>query len=134
MELQLMRSYHARGTNGNLLYRGMVVCHTIELPWKDNARNISCIPEGRYTLERRHSEKFGWHLHVQGVSDRSLILLHPANDALRELQGCIAPVSLLTGEGKGEESRKAMAALLQLCSGAFSREEPVYLTIQQQSV
>jgi len=41
------------------------------------------------------------------VKNRDLILFHPANDALKELNGCIAPVSELSGEGKGIRSRIA---------------------------
>lgn len=45
------------------------------------------------------------------VKNRDLILFHPANDALRELNGCIAPVTELTGEGRGIRSRIAFERL-----------------------
>lgn len=38
---------------------------------------------------------------VKAVAGRSFILIPPANDAQKELRGCIAPVSILTAEGKG---------------------------------
>jgi hypothetical protein len=38
--------------------------------------------------------------------------LHAANDALKEIKGCIAPVSFLTGEGKGMKSREALAKVV----------------------
>jgi hypothetical protein len=41
------------------------------------------------------------------VQGRSGILFHAANDALKELRGCIAPVTEHTGEGKGNWSRNA---------------------------
>jgi hypothetical protein len=66
---------------------------------------------------------------VKGVPGRSLVLLHPANDALKELKGCIAPVSSLDGAGKGSDSRKAFKKLLQLVYEALENET-VYLTIQ----
>ena len=30
-------------------------CKTLERPWEGNARNVSCIPSGRYELKRRPS-------------------------------------------------------------------------------
>jgi Family of unknown function (DUF5675) len=37
--------------------------------------------------------KFGRHLQVMNVSGREYILIHPANEALRELKGCIDSAS-----------------------------------------
>src|SRR4051794_34256095 len=105
MELVLYRTYYAHGTNGQLLCNGALVSYTIELPWNHNTPQVSCIPEGRYALERRYSTRFGIVLQVMRVPGRADILIHAAYDALRELKGCIAPVSLVTGEGQGERSK-----------------------------
>lgn len=111
MELILERMYFPEGTNGILFFKGQEICKTIELPWKENQRKISCIPEGKYRIRKRFSKKFWWHLELMSVKNRDLILIHPANDALKELNGCIAPVSELTGEGKGNHSRIALEKL-----------------------
>ena len=111
MKLVLQRQYFSSGTNGILFFNGKEICKTIELPWKENQRRISCIPEGIYKVRKRLSSKFKWHLEVMNVKNRELILFHPANDALKELNGCIAPVSELTGEGKGIRSRIAFERL-----------------------
>jgi hypothetical protein len=129
MELVLNRTYHTDGTNGALTINNSFQCYTIELPWVDNLPRRSCIPEGRYELRKRYSPKFKDHLLVQGVRGRALVLLHPANDALKELKGCIAPVSSLDGAGKGSNSRKAFKKLLQLVYDAL-KVETVYLIIQ----
>jgi hypothetical protein len=129
MELVLIRTYHTDGTNGTLTINNSFQCYTIELPWVNNLPRLSCIPEGRYELKKRYSPKFKDHLLVKGVPGRSLVLLHPANDALKELKGCIAPVSSLDGAGKGSDSRKAFKKLLQLVYKALELET-VYLTIQ----
>ena len=34
------------GTFGVLIKDGVPLCVTLELPWRDNERSISCIPEG----------------------------------------------------------------------------------------
>ncbi len=90
-----------------------LLCYTIELPWLNNQRQISCIPEGSYELVKRYSPKFGWHLHLQGVKGRDMILIHPANNAIIELRGCIAPVSVHTAWGMGLASRRAMQILME---------------------
>ncbi len=129
MELVLNRTYYPDGTNGTLYAQNSFQCHTIELPWVNNLPRLSCIPEGRYELKKRYSPKFKDHILVAGVPGRSLVLLHPANDALKELKGCIAPVSSLDGAGKGSASRKACKQLLQLVYEALEKET-VFLTIQ----
>jgi hypothetical protein len=133
MELVLQRAYFKEGTNGTLFCSGSFLFHTIELPWNDNKRNISCIPEGTYEVETRYSKRFQNHLLVIGVTNRRLILFHPANDALKELEGCIAPVTYLSGIGKGTQSRPMMQKLLSLVHQAQDHKEPILLTIKSQN-
>ena len=114
MEIVLKRMYFPEGTNGALSFEGKEICKTIELPWRNNKARVSCIPEGKYKIRKRFSAKFKWHLELINVKNRKYILLHPANNALKELNGCIAPVSQITGEGRGNESRKAFEKLKNL--------------------
>ena len=130
MELELIRTYFDLGTNGKILALGRLITYTIELPWLDNLTQISCIPEGRYELVKSWSPKFNRHLQIMNVSRRSNILIHPANDALHELKGCIAPVSLITGVGKGNRSWMALESLTSLVYGALDQLDPVFLTIK----
>lgn len=133
MELELNRAYFKEGTNGALFCSGKFLCFTIELLWNNNKRNISCIPEGRYEVLPRFSKRYKHHLILKSVKDRSYILFHPANDALKELQGCIAPVRHLSGIGKGIYSKDAMQKLLSLVYQARDRKEPIFLTIKSQN-
>jgi hypothetical protein len=71
---------------------------------------------------------------VKDVPGRSGILFHPANNALRELQGCIAPVSLLSAPGAGMNSRKASERFEEIVFGNLSEDEDVYLTIQKAAI
>ena len=130
MELELIRTYFDSGTNGKILAQGRLITYTIELPWLDNLTQISCIPEGRYELVKRWSPKFNRHLQIMNVPGRELILIHPANEALHELKGCIAPVFFLTGAGKGICSRKALKTLMGLVGSALDRHEKVFITIK----
>jgi hypothetical protein len=129
MVLTLTRMYFPEGTNGRITSGGKILCSTIELPWRNNARNVSCIPEGKYFLKKRHSQKFGWHIEISGVPERALILFHPANNAAKELNGCIAPVTKISGAGLGLQSRKAFTMLRALVYSALERGEPVSIII-----
>jgi|SRR5450755_465331 len=130
MELELIRTYYPTGTNGKIQYLGSLMMYSIELPWKENLAQVSCIPEGRYELVKRWSPKFNRHLLVMNVPQRENILIHPANDAMQELKGCIAPVSFLTGVGKGLRSRNALETLISLVYGALDQRDSVFLTIK----
>ena len=130
MVLILSRTYFPEGTNGKLECEGKLICSTIELPWKKNETKVSCIPEGKYFIKKRYSKKFQWHLVVLDVKNRSLILFHPANNALQELNGCIAPVTKLSGPGLGLMSRNAFAKLKDLVYKALESKESVELIVQ----
>lgn len=129
MVVRLLRTYEEQGTNGEIYIDGDFICKTIELPWLNNARNISCIPEGLYPLAKRFSKKFNWHILVKDVPGRSEILFHPANDAKRELRGCIAPVSELLGMGRGIQSRVAFERLKSLVYDSIDRGNIVCLEV-----
>ncbi len=131
MELELTREYFLQGTNGALACNGATICATIELPWKNNSARISCIPEGRYRVVKRYSPKLKDHYLVEDVPDRQYILIHPANNALLELKGCIAPVSIITGIGQGTLSVKAMQIINSHLSMAFDHKESVFITIKK---
>ena len=130
MVLLLTRTYFPEGTNGKLECDGKLICNTIELPWKINETKVSCIPEGKYFIRKRYSRKFKWHLEVIDVKDRNLILFHPANNALKELNGCIAPVTKLSGPGLGLMSRKAFIKLKNSVYRALDSAEKVLLIIK----
>lgn len=61
---------------------------TLELPWRNNQRNISRIPSALYSVSPRYSARFGQHLHVLDVPNRSHILFHVGNWP-RNTDGCI---------------------------------------------
>lgn len=133
MNLELIRTYFSEGTNGILLLNGAVISSTIELPWKNNAPRISCIPEGKYGLVKRYSPHHKWHFELKDVPSRQLILIHPANDAILELQGCIAPVSVITGMGKGSFSRLAFKKITSLLFPVLDSGSDIFLTIKNKT-
>lgn len=84
-------------TIGELFVNGERFCDTLELPYKDNQRSISCIPAGEYKVRLRYARESATrnylHLLVQEVKDRSYILFHRGNTA-KDTRGCI-----LVGQG-----------------------------------
>ncbi len=72
--------------------------HTLELPWRNNERNVSCVPAGTYELLKRDFGKYyeaykrRWNhqfsLQVDEVPDRGDILIHTGNTA-DHTRGCI---------------------------------------------
>lgn len=133
MVLELSRTYFPDGTNGILKCEDKFICKIIELPWKNNETKVSCIPEGKYFIKKRYSKKFQWHLEIIDVKNRGLILFHPANNALQELNGCIAPVTKLSGSGLGLMSRKAFIKLKNLAYKALDKNESVELIVKSDS-
>ena len=63
-------------------------CLTLELPWLDNAPNISCVPVGFYECEKRHSPKNGEVFQLKDVWGRSYIQGHIGNYT-SDIAGCI---------------------------------------------
>jgi len=67
---------------------------TLELPWLQNQRQISCIPLGMYIVSHTFSIRFGRCLKIVNVSGRDGILIHSGNFS-SQTKGCI-----LVGKGK----------------------------------
>jgi hypothetical protein len=131
VELVLQRQpSKPNGTNGDIRHNGTRICYTIELPWKNNQRRVSSIPAGRYPLSKRYSQKFKSHILLENVKDRDYILIHPANNAMRELNGCIAPVTALTGDGKGNQSVLAFNKVRELVYGLINQGRKVFLLVK----
>jgi len=78
-------------------------CKTLELAWKNNLPNVSCIPKGTYKVRWTFSPRFlRYTYEIQGVPGRSGIRIHPAN-YFYQLNGCIALGNNLVdinGDGK----------------------------------
>ena len=116
VNLLLIRdTFTKESTIGKLFINGERFCDTLENPWLDNQRNISCIPEGQYKvrlrLARESATRDYLHLLVQDVPNRDWILFHRGNTA-KDTSGCI-----LVGNGREqdivENSRLAMDLVIK---------------------
>ena len=80
----IQRDMQPKQTLGTLIARdrsGLFTCKTLELPWLDNKRQVSCIPDWEYELVKHVSPTWGNCLKVMDVPNRSDILIHPGNYA-----------------------------------------------------
>ena len=97
MKLTLYRTVSGQfGTFGVLCHDEIPLCNTLEEPWKDNHRNISCIPTGEYKCVQYSGTKHKNVWEVLKIPNRSNILIHAGN-TLDDIEGCI-----LVGKGIGE--------------------------------
>jgi hypothetical protein len=122
LELKLFRTYH-HGTaiTGVLLCGDDNYFATLELPWRDNQQNISCIPSGVYDCDKVFNRRTTGGLQidqtllVRSVPDRAGILFHIGNRA-SDSRGCIllgTQVTQLPG-GFIRDSRKAFTTFSAL--------------------
>jgi Family of unknown function (DUF5675) len=68
----------------------IMTCSVLELPWIDNQRKISCIPEGTYKVQSETNVKFGKCYRILNVPGRDGILQHPGNYT-KQILGCQLP-------------------------------------------
>ena len=120
--LLLRTETSSQGTFG-LLQSGGFSVWIAELPWKENIRQLSCIPVGSYTCKWIKSPKFGWCYEVTGVANRGNILIHKGNfvgDSTlgykTNSHGCLLParsLGKLSGQRAGLLSLPATQSLYQ---------------------
>ncbi|WP_417366884.1 DUF5675 family protein [Flavobacterium beibuense] len=98
-------------------------CKTLELPWKNNERQKSCIPSGLYNITLRTSPKYGRHFLVNNVKGRDAILIHAGN-YYTDILGCILvgkDFRDINGDGLKDvtSSKTTLKQLLELAPNGF---------------
>lgn len=91
MNVYILRVYLPTETLGSMyLEDGTFLAKTLELPWKDNQRSISCIPEGTYdAIKQPPKEGRNYpYFRLLDVPNRSGILIHRIT-YVSGLKGCI---------------------------------------------
>ncbi|AYA63839.1 DUF5675 family protein [Alteromonas sp. RKMC-009] len=131
MKLWLNRlSTDNQGTPGHL-FLGPWTAHTLELPWRDNQPNISCIPAGEYPIRLVKTRKpIGGRSHlylIENVPGRTSILFHAGTFAGNKDEGFKTSVlgCVLTGYRTGSyqnqraifDTRRAVGDMLAILGG-----------------
>jgi hypothetical protein len=97
---------------GKLFLNGEWLCDTLELPYINNERSISCIPDGQYKVRLRTAKESATrnylHLLVEDVKDRKYILVHIGNFP-KDTRGCI-----LVGIGREQDRVKNSTLAMDL--------------------
>jgi len=106
------------------LYIGDKTFYTVEKPWQNNAPEISCVPDGKYTLTPHNSLKYGNVLCLineeKGIthfkeanSKRFACLIHVANYE-KDVLGCIGLGDEYLGRMVAN-SKKSIDEFYELC-------------------
>jgi hypothetical protein len=113
--LVIRDTFTSVSTIGELFVNGERFCDTLELPYKNNERNISCIPEGHYKVRLRYPRESATrdylHLLIQDVPNRDFVLVHIGNTA-QDTRGCLL-VGLGSQQDSVQNSRMAMELLIK---------------------
>ena len=113
--LILRDTFTEESTLGKLYINGEFFCDTLENPWKNNVRNISCIPDGVYDvrlrLPRESASRDYLHLLVKEVPNRDYILFHRGNTSA-DTSGCIL-VGQTREQDRVNNSRLAMDLVIK---------------------
>jgi hypothetical protein len=99
--LILRDTFTDNSTIGELFLNDEFMCDTLENPELNNVKNISCIPEGSYSVRLRTAL-------VQDVPNRDYILFHIGNSA-KDTSGCI-----LVGIGRKQDFVQNSALAMDL--------------------
>jgi Family of unknown function (DUF5675) len=126
-----------QGTFGTLTLEGGWTCRTVELPWKDNQRGISCIPAGTYQASVVHSPHLNRDVYMlANVPGRQEIEIHNGNFAGDEslgyesqVHGCILvgrTVAVLGGQRGVTSSVVTLADFMRVMAG-----RPLEITVER---
>lgn len=93
MDILIIREHHPLATPGTLrvIDRGITIfrCRTLELPWMNNQRRISRVPNGSYLAKWEESGNFRTKLwELKGVPGRSEVKFHHGNFT-SQIEGCV---------------------------------------------
>lgn len=96
--------------NGGIEY----TCASLELPWRNNKRDVSCIPPDTYKLTKTlESPSFKYpHFDIHNVMGRSYIKIHVLN-YVEQTRGCPGCGETVSEDGNNIwNSKKALSKLL----------------------
>ena len=141
-KIRLLRGISTdNGVFGYIIEGSEYVCLTLERPWMDNQRGISCVPTGTYVAKR---VSLAEHPHIakiirtpsiatvfelQGVESRSGIFIHPGN-VYTDSEGCI-----LVGSSRSENIKNGLPGItnsqstFKLFMDRFGNEDELEVSI-----
>jgi hypothetical protein len=91
--MTLVRTFESNScTTGELFVNGKFLCHTLELPWRENKSYISSIPSKTYAGNIRYDKNDHWRIELRNedTAPRSGVQIHVGNFP-KDVEGCILP-------------------------------------------
>ena len=83
------QSQSMNGTFGVWLNDNKPLFVTLELPWRDNQKDISCIPSGTYHTTKVFSNHFQRYVYtLMNVPNRDAVEIHIGN-TVKDIRGCV---------------------------------------------
>lgn len=100
-------------TFGMFYHEDVLICETLELPWRQNHVEVSCIPEGTYFMGPYSSPHFEEAILIDPVPGRTGILIHAGNTT-KDTHGCILVGNRQLGEDIVLDSRDNLRKILDI--------------------
>lgn len=125
--LILLRVYLTDRTLGSIYRNGETIAKTLELPWVQNRRGISCVPESIYRVLRQPPKESRpyWYFRLPNVPNRTGILIHRGTEPTHS-KGCILVASrfrnINTSQPSLEESGKKLQWMIDNLPEEFELE------------
>lgn len=89
MKITIVRtSINDKSITGELYVDDKFICHTLELPYHNNASYISSIPSGTYGAILRYDHEDKWRIEFTGTLPRTNIQIHVGNTP-SDIEGCV---------------------------------------------
>jgi hypothetical protein len=122
MKLTLQRIYSGDDCTLGVLYSETMqrLCFTLEEPWHNNERKISCVPIGKYKCIPHNSEKFRNVWRLENVPGRDGILIHLGN-TVADIEGCIL-VGMIFGKIDGKKAVLNSKNAIRLLQGVIGQK------------
>ena len=116
----ILRKRNKEYTSGAVYHNGKRIAYSLELPWFENQKNISCIPDGKYKYKvakytPQNPEKLPYKaIKILNVPNRTGIWCHVGN-WLKDTTGCILfGVEKTKNKAEVTRSKEALDLILSL--------------------
>lgn len=119
---------YSEGIIGELHVDGAFLCYTLELPWRWNEKNKSCIPLGEYRAHLRFDHTDKWRIELLNVpGNRQNVQIHIGNYP-KDIEGCV-----VVGTSYHPNAVLNSAAAYDKLKAAY-REHPGPITVKFQGI
>ena len=89
MKIRIVReSVNSKSITGSIYVDDKYIGCTLELPYRNNEKGVSAIPEGSYGTVMRYDKNDGWRIQLTDTEPRTGVQIHKGNSP-SEIKGCV---------------------------------------------